>query len=379
VHAHVPLPPRQNFVAPGTAPFGAGSFQDEIAQGRAKGGGGFLKMALVLLVVAGGAGGYWYYSTNKPGRIEITTVPADAVVLVNNTKVGDHSPVSIERPAGPYAVAVTHDGYVRNDQNVQVQAGQPLPLAVTLEPSPDTGFELTSEPPGGLVWLDGAPIQGAAGQQARTDFRAFRISPGHHVLEIKGENRFKPWRQDVEVQPGAIQKVHALLIPASGGPSPKTPPAHTEVAMAPPPPPPPAPHVAPPSPAPAPSPPPPSPTTALAPPPPPPAPHVPHHKKARETVADDSGPGPGDGADDDGPKPEKGGDCTMTINSVPWSEVWIDGKNTTQHTPIVDYKIPCGRHKLAFKRSDMQIDHSESINVKPGQNFKQRYTLATDE
>ena len=214
--------------------------------GDPKGGSGFLKVAIVLLLAAGGSGAYWYMTTTKPGRIEITTVPADATVLVDNTKVGDHSPVSLERSPGPYTVSVTRDGYVRNDQNVEVHAGQPLPLTVTLEPSPDTGFELTSEPPGGLVWLDGAPIQGAAGQQARTDFRAFRIAPGHHLLEIKGENRFKPWRQDVQVEPGAIQKVHAMLIPASGSTigtagSGKTP-SHPEAAVAPPPPPPTAPH-----------------------------------------------------------------------------------------------------------------------------------------
>src|SRR5207344_181353 len=113
-------------------------------------------------------------------------------------------------------------GYVRNDQNVEVHAGQPLPLTVTLEPSPDTGFELTSEPPGGLVWLDGAPINGASGQQARTDFRAFRIPPGKHLLEIKGETRFKPWQQEVEIGPGVISEIHALLIPAAGGPAPKS-------------------------------------------------------------------------------------------------------------------------------------------------------------
>ena len=61
-----------------------------------------------------------------------------------------------------------------------------------------------------------------------------------------------------------------------------------------------------------------------------------------------------------------GGDCSITVNSIPWSEVWIDGKNTTKHTPFVDYKIPCGKHKLAFKRPDMQIDQTESINVSPG-------------
>ncbi len=378
-------PPRQNFVQPEAAPFGVGNFSDELSRGRSKGGSSFLKVAILLLLAAGGSGAYWYMTTTKPGRIQVTTVPADATVLVDNTKVGDHSPVLLERSPGPHTLSVTRDGYVRNDQNVEVHAGQPLPLTVTLEPSPDTGFELTSEPPGGLVWLDGAPIQGAAGQQARTDFRAFRIAPGHHLLEIKGENRFKPWRQDVEVEPGAIQKVHAMLIPASGGAGSGKTPSHPEVAVAPPPgpaphvaPPPPAPHVAPPSP-------PPEAHEALVAPPPAPGPHVPRHKKAHDVTADD-GEGAGASADDDsGPKAsadragDKGGDCTMTVNSVPWSEVWIDGKNTSQHTPVVDFKIPCGKHKLVFKRSDMQIDHSENITVRPGQNFKQRYTLATDE
>ena len=125
----------------------------------------------------------------------------------------------------------------------------------------------------------------------------------------------------------------------------------------------------------------------MPPPPPAPGPHVQRHKKGHDVAMDD-GASASPGADDDsgsklsserGDRGDKAGDCSMTVNSVPWSEVWIDGKNTTQHTPVVDYKIPCGKHKLAFKRSDMQIDHSENITVKPGQNFKQRYTLATDE
>src|SRR5262249_10546038 len=101
---------------------------------------------------------------------------------------------------------------------------------------------------------------------------------------------------------------------------------------------------------------------------------------------EDTGEGPGE----DGPAPKKavasedsggggGGDCTITINSIPWAEVWIDSKNTTKHTPFVDYKLPCGKHKITFKRPELQIDQTESITVKPGQNFKQRYTLATGE
>src|SRR5262249_40211494 len=36
--------------------------------------------------------------------------------------------------------------------------------------------------------------------------------------------------------------------------------------------------------------------------------------------------------------------CHITVNSIPWSEVWIDGKNTAQHTPLVDYEVDCGLH-----------------------------------
>jgi hypothetical protein len=363
---------------PTAAPFGTGNFSDERSLPRPRRGG--LYAALAVLLVAGAAGGFWYRSTiNRPGRIELSTVPADAVVLIDNAKVGDHSPVSLERPPGPYTLSVTRDGYVRSDQNIELKAGEPLPLSVTLEPSPDTGFELTSEPPGGLVWLDGAPIKGASGQQARTDFRAFRIAPGKHLLEIKGENRFRPWRQDVEVDPGLVRKVHAMLIPA-GGESPGSTPAvaaRPEVAAATPP------------------------SEPRTPPPPPSAPgsepeasapsaarhaggggsSARHHKKPHEAAAADDG---AQASADDGDKESAapaaaGGDCSITVNSTPWSEVWIDGKNTTKHTPFVDYKIPCGKHRLAFKRSDMQIDYSENITVHPGQKFKQRYTLATDE
>jgi hypothetical protein len=72
------------------------------------------------------------------------------------------------------------------------------------------------------------------------------------------------------------------------------------------------------------------------------------------------------------------GECTITIGSRPWSEVWIDGKNTTKHTPIADLRVPCGRHRLGFKRPDLQIDKTETITVRSGEKFKQVYTLTKE-
>ena len=334
---------------------------------------------LLLLIGAGVVGGTVYWNQNKPGHLQLVTVPADATVLVDNVKVSDHSPVTIDKPAGTFALAVTKDGYLKNEQNVEIHAGQPLALNVTLEPSPDTGFELSSDPPGGLVWLDGAPISGPNGQ-ARTDFRAYRIPPGHHVLEIKGENRFRPWKEDIEVEPGSIRKVRATLVPSTDTGSHVA--AHTEAketakdaqaakeaketakeaketaketakeeaALAPP--------------------------VAAEATPPPVAAATPkaggRRKRARETAAAD------DAKETKAASDVVGSDCTITIGSRPWAEVWIDGKNTNKHTPFADYKIACGKHKVQFKRADLQIDQTEAITVSPGEKFKQSYSLVTD-
>jgi hypothetical protein len=169
--------------------------------------------ALVLVGAAAAIGGWWARSwAERAGSIVVTVGPADATVLIDNVKVSGQWPLTIDRAPGPYTLSVTRDGYTRSDLNVEVRAGVVTPVDVKLEPSPDTGFELTSEPPGGLVWLDGKPVMGW-GEQARTNFRASRIAPGHHVAEIR-VGSFKAWQQEFEIQAGEIRKIHAILIPS---------------------------------------------------------------------------------------------------------------------------------------------------------------------
>ena len=294
----------------------------------------------------------------------------------------------MDRPPGAFTLSVTRDGYVRNDQNVVMRAGQPASLAVTLEPSPDTGFEFTSEPPGGLVWLDGAPINGGGGQQARTDFRALRIPPGHHVLEIKGEARFKPWRQEIDIEPGGIREDPRDADPGGARQRRRrpAPAAGSRSASAPC-------------------------GGARDPPAAPVEPSAGDRRLRRGARARR-----GTAAEPPARRGERGGvagagsAAARVGASDPAAAAAGRGrgggrrrqqrrrrrmldhrqlgplvggldrrKNTTKHTPFVDYKLPCGKHKLAFKRPDMQIDHIESINIRPGQKFKQRYTLETEE
>jgi hypothetical protein len=71
--------------------------------------------------------------------------------------------------------------------------------------------------------------------------------------------------------------------------------------------------------------------------------------------------------------------CSMTVKTVPWSELWIDGKDTGVTTPVTDHKLPCGKHKLVFKRPDLRIHHTELMTLRPGQRLDVSYKLATVE
>ena len=69
-------------------------------------------------------------------------------------------------------------------------------------------------------------------------------------------------------------------------------------------------------------------------------------------------------------------DCLVTIGSFPWAELWIDGKDVGQPTPVVRLPVTCGSHKLRFKRDNPEIDQVESITVTAGQELKKNFRLA---
>jgi serine/threonine-protein kinase len=71
-------------------------------------------------------------------------------------------------------------------------------------------------------------------------------------------------------------------------------------------------------------------------------------------------------------------DCLMSIASFPWSELWIDGKDTGQRTPVVHYPVSCGGHKLTLKRRDLKLERIQQVTVAPGHELKQHYELSDE-
>jgi serine/threonine-protein kinase len=76
--------------------------------------------------------------------------------------------------------------------------------------------------------------------------------------------------------------------------------------------------------------------------------------------------------------PEGPRDCILSVASFPWADLWIDGKDTGQRTPVVHYPVSCGAHKLSLKRRDLRVDHVEQVTVAPGHELKQHYELGDD-
>jgi hypothetical protein len=174
---------------------------------------GRLWVVLGTLVLAGGLGFWVWLNAFARARLDLTTEPAAASVFIDGAPLGDQTRSAIIMKPGRHRLLVTMPGYTRDDRSIEVGTDETLSVRVKLEASPDTGFEITSEPRGLLVWLDGEPVRGPSGP-ARTDFRMIRISPGLHMVGVGGtESEPATWRRTVVVEPNEVAKVHAVVGP----------------------------------------------------------------------------------------------------------------------------------------------------------------------
>ena len=69
------------------------------------------------------------------------------------------------------------------------------------------------------------------------------------------------------------------------------------------------------------------------------------------------------------------GPCAITVGSHPAADVWIDEHSLGLRTPIIGYRLACGDHKLALKRTDLDIYQMEIITLREGEPFKKVYPL----
>jgi hypothetical protein len=56
----------------------------------------------------------------------------------------------------------------------------------------------------------------------------------------------------------------------------------------------------------------------------------------------------------------------LRLNSKPWGKVWIDGEATDRTTPLLDYRLQAGRHKITIEFATGERK-TEFVVIRPGE------------
>jgi len=66
------------------------------------------------------------------------------------------------------------------------------------------------------------------------------------------------------------------------------------------------------------------------------------------------------------PKPAVESFGYLTVNSTPWSYIYIDGKKLSKTTPIQKYRLSTGRHKLKLESPGAQKSREFTVDIRAG-------------
>jgi len=173
------------------------------------------KTGLVIgLAVAGAALlglGVFSMAQPKEGKIAVFVAASggrsvdDVTVLVNGVKQCDTAPCRVELPKGVHEVKATAPGYAPISQGVTVIAGEEQAVNLTLAPaSLGTGVRVAG-PSNVTLWVDGQEV-GPLPQELKD------LSPGQHTLAFKGDDRYVPEERVVSVVADQIQDLGTVQL-----------------------------------------------------------------------------------------------------------------------------------------------------------------------
>ena len=184
------------------------------AQPAASGGAGrMILLAVAGLLVVGLVAAMVVFFIPRKGTLVVTVAgpgnkSVDAVqVFVDGNKRCDTSPCRVtELSATTHMVKVTAAGYQPTaEQGVKVSTGEDAVLNVTLSRASDgTGIKVSADTIGSVkLFVDGKEI-GPLPQELRD------MAPGEHVIKIAGE-RYEAWEKRVAVEDGQVQSIEPKL------------------------------------------------------------------------------------------------------------------------------------------------------------------------
>jgi TonB family protein len=140
------------------------------------------------------------------GTLHVESQPAGATISVDGVEQGTTPADLTGLTLGAHEVKLDLKGYASLTQGVQLTAeapGSELKLALSRTAAPTGSAEISSDPPGATVRVDGTPV-------GQTPFSDARLKPGSHRVELTREG-FEPWSGAITVLAGKKARVDARL------------------------------------------------------------------------------------------------------------------------------------------------------------------------
>jgi serine/threonine protein kinase len=194
-----PEPPTDSFVPPEEVSLSSGlskSFWIAIASV-------FVVSGLLLLGI------YFLVGKKSLSNITLVTNPTDVKVHLDGKRVdkGKGTPLLLkEIKPGYHTITVLKEGYSPWIKGITLSAGKTYNLVATLKPiaPSNTGFEIISKPENVQVYLNNKKI-------GTTPLKKKNLQPGTYLISLKGPPEYYPWSKQIKVQAHKVQKIKAKL------------------------------------------------------------------------------------------------------------------------------------------------------------------------
>jgi len=173
---------------------------------------GFRTALLVVLALAVIGGAAAFFMMPRKGSLVVTVAgpgnkAIDSVqILVNEQKKCDTSPCRVQNlESGTHMVKISAAGYQQTAaQAVKVQAGEDAVLNITLTAASGTGVRVMADGAGLRLVVDGKDV-GPLPQDLKD------LTPGDHTFRIEGGDRYEPWEKRVTVEADKMQTLEPKL------------------------------------------------------------------------------------------------------------------------------------------------------------------------
>lgn len=175
-----------------------------------------LWMLVTVLFMLATTGLVYTFIGKKPGSMVVSTVPRDAMVLFDEKPVSTGaslSPFVIENidSTRRHLLEVQREGYRDYREMIEVGSGKthklptielvPLRGGAVSTASGGTGFTLATDPAGARVYVDGRELD------QRTPVRIGDLTPGTYQVRVERGQRYVPWETAVTVVSGRIREL----------------------------------------------------------------------------------------------------------------------------------------------------------------------------